>query len=106
MDETNDKEERHRARQHAAERRVLAALRSIEEAQALFEQATQALCSVKGMVGEWHKVGALHDRARDVWYAVDKRAKALSRREWLVLDHDPDEHEARWQALLEGSEEA
>jgi hypothetical protein len=56
------------------------------------------------MVGEWHKVGALRDRAHDIWYAVDKRAKALSQRDWLILDHEPDDHEAQWEALLKGGE--
>jgi hypothetical protein len=100
--ETNgpSREERIRALQAAAETRVRVALRSIEEAQQLLDQASQALCSVRGVVGEWHKVGALHDRAKDAWHAVQKRTERLIHDGRLILDHEPDAHEAQWAALL------
>lgn len=91
-----------RARRKAAETRVRVALESIEEAQALLELATQALCSVSNMVDEWNRVGDMHDRVKATWYVVEKCAEALRLRGQLVLDHEPDGHEGRWTALLEG----
>src|SRR5262245_57385161 len=104
--ETNDTRggERLRAREEAADRRVRVALRSIEEAQRLLDQATQALCSVKGLVIEWKKVGAAYDQVKGCWYAVEKRAVALRPRGRLILDHEPGSEETDWAALLEGED--
>jgi hypothetical protein len=90
-----------RASQKAADARVQVALRSIEEAQRLLDQASQALCSVRGMVVEWRKVGALHDQVKGSWCAVDRRASRLIRTGRLVLDHEPGSYEAHWTRLLE-----
>ena len=93
-----------RARQEAADIRVRVALRSIEEAQQLMDQAVQALCSVKGMVNEWKRVGVVYDRVKSAWYVVERRAEHLTREGRLVLDREPTEHEAHWAALLEGEQ--
>jgi len=90
-----------RASQKAADVRVRVALRSIEEAQRLLDQASQALCSVRGMVVEWRKVGTLHDQVKGSWYAVDRRVSRLIRTGRLVLDHEPGSYEAHWTRLLE-----
>ena len=95
-------EERARAAYRAADARVRVALRSIEEAQALLDQACQALSSVRGMLIEWQKVGKLSDQAKATWYAVDRRASRLTRTGRLLLDHEPGSYEAHWTRLLEG----
>jgi hypothetical protein len=92
------------ARQRAADIRVRVALRSIEEAQQLMDQAVQALCSVKGMVDEWKRVGAVYDRVKGAWYVVERRAEQLTREGRLILDREPTEHEAHWAALLDGEQ--
>jgi hypothetical protein len=90
-----------RASQKAADARVRVALRLIEEAQGLLDQACQALCSVSGMYMEWRKVGRVGDQAKASWYAVEKKAKRLEHEGRLVLDHEPDTYEAHWTRLLE-----
>jgi len=106
MDEKGpSREERVRALQVAAETRVLVALRSIEEAQGLLDEACRALSSVRGMLIEWRKAGQLSDRARGLWYSVDRRAKALKARGRLLLDHEPADHQTQRNAP-EGSEES
>lgn len=91
-----------RARRKAAENRVKVALHAIEEAQGLLELACQALSSVRGMHGEWQKVGDMYDRVKSTWYAVEKRGEALRLRGQLELDKEPDGYEGRYTALLEG----
>lgn len=82
------------ARQTAAEARVNAALDSIQEAQLLLGRAAEALGSVKGMAGEWRKVGARYDQVHGTWYAVERRAAVLRAQGRLVLDRDPSAHDA------------
>jgi len=94
-------EARVRAQQQAADARVRVALRSIEDAQRLLEQATQALSSVRGMGLEWRKVGSLHDQVKGSWYAVDRRVSRLVRTGRLTLDHEPGSYEMHWTRLLE-----
>lgn len=74
-------------RQAAAEIRVQLALNSIQEAQRLIEQATQALSGVEGMIPEWRRVGFLSDRLRQTWYAVSAGANRLRRKGRLESRH-------------------
>jgi hypothetical protein len=82
-------------REAAAGARIAAALQHIEEAQRLLDEATQALCSVRGMVLEWRKVGTLTDHAHGAWYAVKRKADRLRHQGRLVLDQ-PTLHESEW----------
>jgi len=77
-------------RRAAAEECVNAALRCLQEAQALLDRAGQALCSVRGMGAEWRKVGTRYDQVHATWYAVEQKAATLRAQGWLLLDHDPD----------------
>ena len=95
-------EARLRARRQAAEIRVRVALRSIEDAQRLLDQACQALSSVGEMLMEWEKVGKACDRVKVSWHAVQRKAERLDRQGRLVLDQEPGPHEAHWAARLEG----
>jgi len=73
--------------QHAAAQdRVQLALDSIQEAQRLVEQATQALSRVDGMIPESKKAGSASDRLRHTWYAVSAGANRLRRKGRLQLD--------------------
>ncbi len=90
------------ARQAAAEARVEVALASIQEAQKRIDQAAQALCSMSGMVPEWRKLGALHDRVKRAWYAVRGKADRLSLKGRLLLDHEPDSYEEHFAARRRG----
>ena len=89
-------------RQAAAEARLEAALVSIEQAQRLIEQATQALSSVSGMGREWRKLGALHDQVKRTWYDVRGRSDSLCLKGRLLLDQEPGPHEAQWTNLRSG----
>ena len=75
-----------RNRQATAEIRVQMALNSIQEAQRLVEQATQALSRVDGMIPEWKRLGSLYDRLHRTWYAVSAGANRLRRRGQLQVD--------------------
>jgi hypothetical protein len=86
-------------RQDAAMVRVEIALKSIEEAQLLLDRAAEALCSVRGVAPNWRKVGALHDRVKAAWHALDSKAARLRAAGRLVLDHEPDQGEERWSVL-------
>lgn len=86
------------ARRAAAEARVEAALQCIQEAQMILGRAAQELSSVKGMAVEWRKVGAPYDQVHGAWYAVERKAAVLRARGRLLLDREPDAHEARWMA--------
>jgi hypothetical protein len=85
-------------RRVAAELRVRAALRAIQEAQALINDATQALSSVNGLCAEYEKLGRLYDAVHRTWYVVRDKADVVKRRGRLTLDHEPDDFEARWSA--------
>jgi hypothetical protein len=78
------------------------ALVSIERAQRLIEQATQALSSVSGMGREWRKLGALHDQVKRTWYDVRGRSDSLSLKGRLLLDHEPGRDEVQWTTLRPG----
>jgi hypothetical protein len=84
----------------AADIRVDVALKAIEEAQLLLDRAAQALCSVRGVLPEWRKAGALHDHVKAAWHRLDTKTARLRVVGRLVLDHEPDEHEDRWAALV------
>lgn len=91
-----------RARRQAAEERVEVALVSIERAQRLIEEATQALSSVSGMGREWRRLGSLHDRVKRTWYDVRGRSDSLCLKGRLLLDHEPGPDEAQWTTLRLG----
>jgi hypothetical protein len=75
---------------------VEVALAAIQQAQRLLERATQALSAVNGMTSEWKRLGTLHDRVRGAWYDVTGKSDSLLLKGRLVLDHEPDSHEAQW----------
>lgn len=97
----NGNEERLRASYRAADARVRVALRSIEDAQRLLDQACQALSSVNGMLLEWQKVGKACDQVKVSWHAVQRKAERLGRQGRLGIDHEPGSYEAHWTRLLE-----
>jgi len=99
MSDPNVKDDPLAARKAAAEARVCAALDYIQEAQMLLGRAAQALCSVKGMVVEWRKVGARYDQVHGAWYQVERKAAALRAKGRLVLDGAPTAHEAEWREV-------
>lgn len=99
-------EARLRASFRAADVRVRVALRSIEQAQRLLDQACQALSSVNGMLIEWQKVGKACDQAKVSWHAVQRKAERLGRQGRLALHHEPGPYEAHWTRLLEGDPRA
>lgn len=69
-----------RDRQTTAEARVLVTLDSIQEALRLIEQATDALCSVPGMLPERRRVGSLSDQLSQAWFAVSAGVNRLRRK--------------------------
>ena len=73
-------------RQAAAEIRVQVALDSIQEAQRLIEQATQALSRVDGMIPEWRRVGSIFEQLTQIWHAVGAGANRLRRKGPLRVD--------------------
>lgn len=75
-----------RDRQTAAEIRVHLALDSIQEAQELIEQATQALSRVDGMVPQRSRVVAVSDLLTQTWYALSAAANRLRRKGHLRVD--------------------
>ena len=89
-------------RKAAAEAGVEVALECIEEAQQLIGRAAQALCSVSGLGREWRRLGALYDQAKRIWHDVRGRSDSLSRQGRLLLDHEPDPHQAQWTPLRRG----
>jgi hypothetical protein len=84
------------SREEAAEARVRAALRDIQEAQSLIGRASQALSSVVGMVPEWNRLGRVYNQVRGAWYAVESKGQRLRGRRALRIDHEPNHHEAEW----------
>ena len=79
----------------AAEMRLEEALASIEEAQRLIDRAGAGLCSVRGMAKEWKQLGALYERVKSTWCAVNNRARRLRTGGRLVLDREPHAYELR-----------
>jgi len=88
-------------RKVAAEIRLEDALASIEEAQRLVDSAGAALASVRGMASESKELGALYEKVKSTWSAVNNRARRLRTGERLVLDQEPDAYELR--AMSRGS---
>ena len=82
-------------RKAVAEMRLEEALASIEEAQRLIDRAGADLCSVRGMAKEWKQLGALYDKVKSTWYAVNNRARRLRTSGRLLLDREPDAYELR-----------
>jgi len=82
-------------RKAAAEMRLEDALASIEEAQRLIDRAGAGLCSVRGMAKESEQLGALYDKVKSTWCAVNNRARRLRTGGRLVLDREPDAYELR-----------
>jgi hypothetical protein len=82
-------------RKAAAEMRLEDALASIAEAQRLVDRAGAALGSVRGMAKESKQLGALYDKVKSTWCAVNSRARRLRTGERLVLDREPDAYELR-----------
>ena len=70
----------HCDRRAAAEIHVQVALDSIQEAQRLTAQASQALSRVEEMIPEWRSVGDVSDRLTQTWYAVSASANRLRRK--------------------------
>jgi hypothetical protein len=77
------------ARKAAAQVRLEEALAAIEEAQGLIDRAGASLCSVRGMAKEWRRLGALYDKVKATWYAVNNRARRLRTAGHLLLDREP-----------------
>jgi hypothetical protein len=88
-------------RKAAAEMRLEEALASIEEAQRLIDRAGAGLSSLQGMEREWKQLGALYDKVKAAWCAVNGRARRLRTSGRLLLDREPDAHELR--AALRGA---
>lgn len=85
------------AKRQAAEARVAFALGRIEEAQASFEEAAEALAGIAGMHRVWRYVSRLRDCARRSWCGVLGRADRLRHNGSLTLDREPDARETtRW----------
>lgn len=82
-------------RKAAAEMRLEEALSSIEEAQRLIDRAGAGLCCVRGMAREWKQLGALYDKVKATWHAVNNRARRLRSAGRLLLDREPDAYELR-----------
>ncbi len=82
-------------RKAAAELRLEEALASIEQAQRLIDRAGAGLCSVRGMAKEWKQLGALYDKVKSTWCAVNNHARRLRTRGRLLLDREPDAYELR-----------
>lgn len=76
-------------------RRKAAAEMRLEEAQRLIDRAGAGLCSVRGMAKEWKQLGALYDKVKSTWYAVNNRARRLRTAGRLLLDREPDAYELR-----------
>jgi len=74
-DKTSDRD-----RQTAAEIRVHLALDSIQEAQELIEQATQALSRVDGLIPQRRRVAAVSDLLIQTWCALSATANRLRRK--------------------------
>lgn len=84
-------------REAAAEARIRAALRDIQEAQHLIGHASAALSSIIGMVPEWNRLGRVYSQVRGAWYAVESKGQRLRGRHALRIDHEPNRHEAEFQ---------
>ena len=82
-------------RKAAAEMRLEEALSSIGEAQRLIDRAGAGLCSVRGMEREWKQLGALYEKVKATWCAVNGRARRLRTSGRLLLDREPDAYELR-----------
>lgn len=82
-------------RKAAAEMRLEEALASIQEAQGLIDRAGAGLCSVRGMAKEWKQLGALYDKVKATWYAVNSRGRRLRSAGRLLLDREPAAYELR-----------
>jgi hypothetical protein len=74
------------AKERSAAERVEDALLRLQQAQALVDEAAQALCRVSGMVYEWRKLGRLQGETRRTYYAISARADRLSAKGRLCLD--------------------
>ena len=68
--------------QAEAQRKVRAALESIEAAQRLLGRACEELSPIIGAVGPWGRVGKLYDKVHAEWH----RVRALLDRRKLDLD--------------------
>jgi hypothetical protein len=88
-------------RKAAAEMRLEEALAAIEEAQGLIDRAGAGLSSVRGMEREWKQLGALYEKVKGTWSAVNNRARRLRTAGRLLLDREPDAYELR--AALRGA---
>ena len=82
-------------RKAAAELQLEEALALIQEAQGLIDRAGSSLCSVRGMAKQWKQLGALYDKVKATWYAVNSRGHRLRTAGRLLLDREPNAFELR-----------
>lgn len=74
-------------RGYTAEQKISRALRMIEQAQALMNEACSEISSVRGLVREWESIGKVADKVKAQWHKLNRRP--VPRGGWK-LDSEPE----------------
>lgn len=59
-----------------AQARILEAMRLVEEAQGLLYRACEQLSPVIGAMPQWSRAGALAERCKRLWHALEAKANS------------------------------